>query len=150
MAAKMHQGQKQMSANPLELFMTQAGTGTRPEVAALPLERRRRARTRVHWQVLLFRNQAAEAIASTTQDLSSSGFFCITAIPLIPGEVLTCALKVPAHDPNGKHLERNLECKVRVVRVAPQQQESAFGIACHIEDYRFVDLVYSMAKRANP
>jgi len=83
----------------------------------------------------------AGAIATITQDLSSTGFYCLSAVALQPGEVLKCALKVPFHDPNGKHLDRNLECSARVTRVEPQENANHFGIACHIEDYRFSELV---------
>ena len=103
-------------------------------------ERRERIRAPLHWHILLFRNQAAEAIESLTRDLSSSGFFCLTKTPLTPGEVLTCTLRVPTHDPNGKHLERSLECRARVVRVQAQP-EGTFGVACQIEDYHFARTV---------
>jgi PilZ domain len=131
-----------MSTNPWEPLTAYTGAGKASGAAmAYPSERRKRPRTRVHWQVLLFRNQVAEAITSTTVDLSSSGFYCIAAVPFVPGEVLICALKIPSHDPNGKHLERNLECKVRVIRVQSEAADnSSFGVACLIEDYRFTDL----------
>jgi hypothetical protein len=123
-----------MSANPLEIFTAYAGTAYAPEAQTpFPSERRQRSRIRVHWPVLLFR-QGGEAVMSTTQDLSSSGFFCVTAVAFVVGEVLTCALKVPSHDPNGKHLERNLECRVRVVRVQAEGSDR-FGLGCRIEDY---------------
>lgn len=130
-----------MSANPLDPFTAYASAGNAPEAAIAYLsERRKRTRTRVHWQVLLFRSQLGDAITSVTVDLSSSGFYCITAVPFVPGEALTCALKVPSHDPNGKHLELNLECRVRVIRVQPEAADSSsFGVACCIEDYRFAD-----------
>ena len=132
-----------MSANPLEVFIAYPGAPNAPQVAtAYPSERRKRTRTRVHWQVLLFRSNAAEAITSTTLNLSSGGFYCITAVPFVPGEALTCELKVPSHDPNGKHLERNLECRVKVVRVQPEAADNGrFGVACRIEDYHFAELI---------
>jgi hypothetical protein len=131
-----------MSTNPWEPLTAYTGAGKASEAAmAYPSERRKRTRTRVHWPVLLFRNRVAEAITSMTVDLSSSGFYCIAAVPFVPGEVLICTLKVPSHDPNGKHLERNLECKVRVIRVQSEGADNSnFGVACLIEDYRFTDL----------
>ena len=132
-------GSIQMSANPLEIFTVYAGAvNGRQAAAAFPSERRKRARIQVHWPVLLFRNEVADAIASTTQDLSSSGFYCRTTLPLSLGEALNCALKVPFHDPSGKLLDRSLECRVRVIRVETHS-EGCFGIACHIEDYHFAD-----------
>jgi hypothetical protein len=83
----------------------------------------------------LFRNEAANAVESLTRDMSSGGFYCVTGIAFTPGERLICTLKIPTHDPNGKHLERRLECEVRVMRVEPQGAEGTFGLACQIEDY---------------
>jgi PilZ domain len=128
-----------MSANPLELS---AVYGSLKKTAELekPLipERRKRARNHLHWSVLLFRNHAAEAVESLTRDLSSGGFYCETRVAFTPGERLICTIRVPTHDPNGKHLEQTLECRVRVMRVEPQGTEGAFGLACQIEDYHFI------------
>jgi hypothetical protein len=127
-----------MSANPLELFAAYVSLNkpTEPPIT-LHLERRKRARTRVHWPVLFFRNQAAEAVESLTQDLSSGGFYCLSKTPFASGEGLRCTLKIPTHDPGGKERERTLECKVRVTRVEVAAREEFYGIACQIEDYRF-------------
>jgi hypothetical protein len=101
------------------------------------LERRKRVRTRLHWPLLLFRDRpGSDAIESVTRDLSSSGFFCVTRVQLIEGEKLVCSIKIPTHDPHGKHLERMLECRVQVLRVVAQESGDAFGIACLIEDYQ--------------
>ena len=128
-----------MSAKPLELSVAYSGLRKTAEPEnPIPSERRRRARNRLHWSLLLFRNQAAKAVESLTRNLSSSGFYCITAVAFTPGEQLICAIKVPTHDPNGKHLEQKLECKVRVVRVESQGGEGTFGLACQIEEYHFV------------
>jgi hypothetical protein len=102
------------------------------------VDRRKRARTRLHWPVLMFRHRhGADAVESTTRDLSSGGFYCLTEVPLTEGEDLVCSIKVPTHDPQGKHLECALECKVRVVRVVPGAAGDLFGIGCRIETYRF-------------
>jgi hypothetical protein len=101
-------------------------------------DRRKRARTRLHWPVLMFRHKhGSDAVESTTRDLSSGGFYCLTEVPLTEGEHLVCSIKVPTHDPQGKHLECALECKVRVVRVVPGAAGDLFGIGCRIETYRF-------------
>ncbi len=127
-----------MSANPTELFSGY-------EVLAKPLngnstlrvERRKRARTRVHWPVLFFRQHTTDAVESVTQNLSSSGFYCLLTVALLPGEYLACVLTIPSHDPIDGHQTRTLECKVRVVRAEPVP-EGLFGVACRIEDYRFL------------
>src|ERR1019366_1518517 len=127
-----------MSANSMELSAVYGGLKKSAELEnLLPSERRKRARNHLHWSLLLFPNQAAEAVEGLTRDLSSSGFYCVTGVAFIPGERLICTFKVPTHDPNGKHLEQRLECRVRVLRVEPQGTEGAFGLACQIEDYHF-------------
>ena len=130
-----------MSANPLELVMAYAGSSSALP-AAYASERRKRTRVRVHWPVLLFRAAVPEAVDSVTTDLSSSGFHCSTGVPFEPGESLRCTIKIPSHDPNGKHLERNLECCVRVVRVERRASGAEYGVACHIDEYRIADLLF--------
>lgn len=130
-----------MPANPQEQAAVFGGTNKAAELNVPPSsERRKRARNPLHWHVLLFRSQVADAVESLTRDLSSSGFYCVSGVPFILGERLVCTLKIPTYDPNGKHLERRLECKVRVIRVEPQGAEGTFGVACQIEDYHFNQL----------
>jgi hypothetical protein len=130
-----------MSANPLELSAAYSGLSKPLELEnSLPLERRRRARNHLHWSILLFRDHAVDAVESLTRNLSSGGFYCVAGVAFTPGERLICTLKIPTHDPNGKHLEQRLECKVRVVRVEPQGTEGTFGLACQIEDYHFIQV----------
>src|SRR5689334_16327236 len=65
-------------------------------------ERRRRVRTRLRWPILMFRETpSSEAIDSVTEDLSSSGFYCLTNAPLLEGERLICSIRIPTHDPEG-------------------------------------------------
>ena len=128
-----------MSAKPLERPVVYGGLSEPAELEnPLPPERRKRTRNSLHWSVLLFRNNGTEAVESLTRDLSSSGFYCVTRIAFTPGERLICTLSIPTHDPNGTQLERRLECKARVLRVEPQGADGAFGLACQIEDYRFI------------
>ena len=99
-------------------------------------ERRRRTRTRLHWPLLMLRERPGhQTIESTTRDLSSGGFYCLSRVQLVVGEQLRCRIKIPTHDPRGESPERTLECRVRVIRVVPQEAGDSFGIACHIEDY---------------
>jgi hypothetical protein len=127
-----------MSANPLELSAVYTGLNKPAGLEnPFPAERRKRARNNLHWSVLLFHNHAAAAVESITRDLSSSGFYCVTETAFTPGERLICSLKIPTHDPNGKHLEQRLECRVRVVRIEALGTEGTFGLACQIEDYHF-------------
>jgi len=127
-----------MSGDSLEVTEAWGGgmlDGVRLKVAGVT-ERRKRVRTRLHWPVLMFRErQGAEHVETVTRDLSSNGFYCLTRIQLVEGEQLVCSIKLPTHDPHGKILQQTLECRVRVLRVVPQESGDSFGVACRIEDY---------------
>jgi hypothetical protein len=100
-------------------------------------ERRKRVRTQVHWTILLFRETTSKAVATITQNLSSSGFYCLSRSSFSLGEQLVCSLEVPTHDPLDKGRTVPLECRARVVRVELERGNGRFGIACQIEDYHF-------------
>jgi hypothetical protein len=126
-----------MSAHTLDVFT--ALTGARETATAengFHPERRRRARTNVHWRVLL-RFRSRETVDTVTENLSSSGFYCLCPKPLEPGESILSVLLVPAHDPNGDERTLALECTVRIMR-AETARDGLFGIACRIEDYHLV------------
>ena len=132
-----HQYPLAMSGDSLELVAAWSGlaNGIATNSGGV-IERRKRVRTRLHWPVLMFRDRpGSAAIESVTRDLSSSGFFCLMRDELLEGEWLVCSIKIPTHDPHGKHLERTLECRVQVLRIVPQESSDSFGIACRIEDY---------------
>jgi hypothetical protein len=100
------------------------------------MERRGRVRINWHAPVLLFRSDTPEAIQTITENLSSTGFYCLAQTPLTVGERLICSIKVPTHDPSGRDSEHNLECKIRVMRTEPRG-DGVYGIAFRIEDYQF-------------
>jgi hypothetical protein len=126
-----------MSANLLEMFTAYAGARELPAIeTAFRPERRRRARTQVHWPVVLLRERGT-AVETTTQNLSSSGFYCLVTVPLTPGESFACALRFPAHDPKDDGRGLTLQCTVQVMRVEATS-EGVFGVACRIEDYHLV------------
>jgi PilZ domain len=100
---------------------------------AIP-ERRKAMRTNVHWPVLLFRGD--ETIESTTKDLSSVGFYCLSAERFAIGESLLCELKVPLRDSGTEKPSATIECRIRVVRVE-EVGDGNFGIGCQIEEYGF-------------
>ena len=129
-----------MSANPLELYSVYGRLGNAETLAPPGPERRHRARVRLHWPLVLFRRQDAEAVESVTDNLNSGGFYCQVPVAFGVGEPLTCAMKVPTHDPKGRLSERNLECQVRVVRVKPEA-DGRYGLACRIEDYHFAQAI---------
>lgn len=99
-------------------------------------ERRGRVRTKLRWS-LLFRDRHGETMESTTENLSSQGFYCLCQTPVACGEVLLCWVTVPTHDPSGDKGPMVLECDVRVVRTEAASAGTGFGVACRIEDYRF-------------
>ena len=125
-----------MSANFVDIFTAHASAKDRPVLdgASHKTERRSRARTQVHWPVLLLRNAGGKAIETVTQNLSSSGFYCFSSTGLTPGERLFCTLRVPAHDPDNDGSSVSLECNAVVMR-SEVAASGEFGVAFRIEDY---------------
>jgi hypothetical protein len=123
--------------NPLEVLTPAVGRGNPHIARSAPAERRRRARARVHWPIALFPNQTGEdAVETVTQNLSSDGFYCLSRKRFIVEELLLCTLRIPMTGLGGR--ESHLECRARVVRVEENTADGEYGIACRIEDYRFV------------
>jgi len=52
---------------------------------------------------------------------------------------MICVLRVPSHQAPYKGRASSLECRVRVVWVEPAEEGRSYGVACHIEDYRFIE-----------
>src|SRR5581483_10230936 len=105
-----------MSANHLAVAAASAGHSVSDRANPVPVERRKRKRSRVHWPILLFRHRVGEdAVRTVTRDLSSSGFYCVSKTAFVVGERLLCALHVPLNGPGNE--EHRLECSVVVVRV---------------------------------
>jgi hypothetical protein len=125
-----------MSCNPWGL---RASNGSPKQTAesAVPLERRSRTRSHVHWTILLMRKDGADPVQTTTENLSSGGLYCISPVPLKVGESLVCTIRVPAHDPRGGNRLLNLQCTVEVVRSEALGTGLGFGTACRIQDYHF-------------
>lgn len=104
-----------------------------PNVARV--ERRSRVRTNVHWKVTIFREHSSGAVEAVTENLSSDGFYCLTAARFAAGEGLVTLLHVPAHDPRDRKLTHVFRCEARVVRVEATHVDGWFGAAFHIVDY---------------
>ena len=126
-----------MSTNPRECFtanpnFTKHLNGT----DAFRSERRKRVRTNVHWAILLFQQESSDAVETTTRDLSSSGFYCLSRIPFECGAELICSLQIPTFEPCNNERTLSLECKAKVVRSERGAANGLCGIACQIEDYR--------------
>jgi hypothetical protein len=114
-------------------------------------ERRKRLRSHVHWQVCFFGADVGRTVETTTENLSCTGFHCFSPVPLIAGDLLTCRLRLPSREPSNNGRESSLECKVRVVRVEPAGERQTYGVACEIENYRFLKsncLIFPLATTA--
>ncbi len=96
-------------------------------------ERRKRKRIALHWPVRLFRDPATPSVESTTENLTSNGFYCISKEPFELGERLECIIAIPAGSFGYNESPIRLQCRVRVARVEGQQE--GFGLGCYIEDY---------------
>src|SRR5262245_30650707 len=101
-------------------------------------ERRKRVRTRLHWQVALWALSQADPIESLTRDLSSDGFYCSSRVPFVPGERVACIIKVPVYDSERADAVVSLKCRIRIVRVELSDDEGLYGLGCEIEDYRLL------------
>src|SRR5882762_9961002 len=100
---------------------------------AVSEERRKRKRVAVHWPVRLFRDPAAPSVESTTENLTSNGFYCVSTEPFQLGERLECIIAIPAGSFGHAESPIRLQCRVRVARV--EDQRDGFGLGCYIEDY---------------
>jgi hypothetical protein len=98
-------------------------------------DRRLRVRLKLRWPVCFFED-THEIAHATTVNISSNGFYCLSEVPLTPGQVVSCVVGVPAHDPSEPERTNALKCQVRIVRVTEHVAEQRFGIGCRIEDYR--------------
>ncbi len=100
---------------------------------AVSEERRKRKRVALHWPVRLFRAPDMQSIESTTENLTSNGFYCVSKQPFQSGERLDCVIVIPVGSFGYADSPVCLQCRVRVTRVEDQQQ--GFGLGCYIEDY---------------
>src|SRR5687767_852767 len=104
-----------MFANSVEHPRSGNGHATPVDPGIGRAERRKWFRTPLRWQVLFIGLGSSGNVESTTQNLSSHGFYCISPVPSTPGERYTCTMKVPAHQPNKADRLLLLECKVRIL-----------------------------------
>jgi len=103
-------------------------------------DRRNRIRTQVHFPVRFLPAGTMDVLETTTQNLSSDGFYCLIKSPFVPGESLECTLSLPAHQPHSTERMLLLECKVRIIRVEAPDGDGLYGIGCRIEDYCFLHI----------
>jgi hypothetical protein len=87
----------------------------------------------LHWRVRLFRPGATPAIESTTENLSSEGFYCLSTHAVRLGERLYCDIVIPATSFEYPQPFVILRCAVTVRQI--RQLQNGFGLGCHIDDY---------------
>ena len=97
-------------------------------------ERRKRKRVALHWPVRLFRSPDTQSVESTTENLTSNGFYCVSREPFQLGERLECVIAIPAGSFGYSSSPISLQCRGRVMRVEDQRHDG-FGLGCYIEDY---------------
>jgi len=111
-------------------------------------ERRKRKRVALHWPVRLFRDLAAPFVESTTENLTSNGFYCVSKEPFQLGERLECIIAIPAGSFAYAESPIRLQCRVRVTRI--EDQEEGFGLGCYIEDYDLLTNARAMSQTVEP
>ena len=99
-------------------------------------ERRKRKRIALHWPVYLYRDHDAQTAESTTENLTSNGFYCVSKEPFQLGEQLKCVIAIPAGAFGYSEAPIRLQCRVKVMRV--ENQSENFGLGCYIEDYELL------------
>jgi hypothetical protein len=98
-------------------------------------DRRRRARLKLSWTVLLRVRTGAQPIEGWTKDISSDGFYCVVPEPLELGIETSFTIPVPVFDAERRRDTFRLDGKARVVRVETLGN-GLYGLACRVEDYR--------------
>jgi hypothetical protein len=99
----------------------------------MPEERRKRKRVALHWPVRLFSRLTGTSSESTTENLTSNGFYCISSERFALGDRVDCIIAIPMGSFSDSRAPICLQCRVRVMRV--EDQRDGFGLGCHIEDY---------------
>lgn len=99
-------------------------------------ERRKRTRIALHWPVYLYRDQGAPPVESTTENLTSNGFYCVCKERFQQGEQLECVIAIPEGAFGYSAAPIRLQCRVKVMRVEKQMND--FGLGCSIEDYELL------------
>jgi hypothetical protein len=103
-------------------------------------ERRSRQRAALQWVVHVSRAGGKQLVASKTRNVSSQGFYCLVQEPFESGERLECTVVIPIPKSTKQDDVLWLRCQARVLRVEPVPANTAYGIACQIEEYSVVHL----------
>jgi hypothetical protein len=114
-----------MAVRPIEILVNQVGD-----------DRRRGKRMPLRCQARLIRKNGM-ILPTTTENLSSCGFYCHVEGRLTPGEEFDCYIHLPSNGALLCYQRVILACRGRVARVEALAGER-FGIGCQIDDYLIV------------
>jgi len=103
------------------------------------MERRKRARVALRWQLTLLRKGEGHELRSETKNISSEGFYCFCDEAVTPGDRLDCVIMTPLRAGLESPDVLRLYCRVRVARVELSPDGQKYGIGFRIEDYSVVD-----------
>ena len=101
-----------------------------------PWDRRGRRRLKLPYTIVLHRLGEAAGVQTTTEDISSDGFYCVSEQPFSPNEKLECDVLIPTQDTDSS-LEEGLvmHCRAEVVRVIADGLQPGYGLACRLQEY---------------
>jgi hypothetical protein len=99
-------------------------------------ERRSRRRLKLPYPVVLYRLGDNAGIQTTTQNINSEGFFCVSEEPFSPNEMLDCKVVIPGQDLGISSKDSLvLRCRAEVVRVVTDGLRPGYGVACRLKTY---------------
>ena len=124
-------GEREVIAALTDVAVPTPAGGT-PPTKSTHNDRRRRQRVVLHWPVRLLR-AGRPPLETTTENLSSEGFYCITKKPFKDGTHLQCEIVVPGESFGLSEPVLRLKCSITVKHM--ENIHGAFGLGCHIEDY---------------
>jgi PilZ domain len=104
-----------------------------------PSDRRGRQRLKLPYAVVLHRLGEVSGVKTTIEDISSDGFYCLSAQPFSPNEKLHCEIVIPNQD-SASSTEGSLllRCRAEVVRVMADGRTPGYGLACRLQHYTIV------------
>jgi len=97
------------------------------------IERRRNARIPLHCVLRLSREGEPGSLITKTENISSTGFYCIVPHQFSVGDRLECDIQIPVHRFALSGSELHLTCKAMVTRV--QAVGAEFGIGCEFREF---------------
>lgn len=98
------------------------------------VEQRRQPRLKLVCPVRLYRESDALELRTSTENISSGGFYCLSPHPFAPGDRLQCDILLPIQNNAGSRRKLVLRCRIEVVHAAANGG-TGFGIGCRLEDY---------------